>query len=131
MRKIIATLSISLAAVFGATGCLPGPTPPPPVLIPPITRPVCAEEPGDLTPKVLEFEWLYPQQLTPPTVACTPERTGMQLDVWIQHGTASDKVFELLCASIGGILRGPIDPHATWVVCMAVRPSAIGIPSYM
>jgi len=101
----------------------------PPQTIPPVPpTPMCQEEAGDQTPEVFEVAWLYPNEPNIPQPGCVPEKADTQVDVWIQM-VAGQNVVEQLCASLFGLLKGPIDPAATWGVCMDVRRSVLGMPT--
>ncbi len=104
------------------------PEPPKVSPVPPVARPLCVEEKGDLTPKVLEFAWTYPAQLTVPQQRCQPATSGLQIDVWISIGKNTAGVLSLLCNSIGGIPKGPTSLYAVWFICMDVDRADLGIP---
>ena len=124
--KVLATLPSVVILSVALIACGP-PPPSPPGLIPPVTVVACAEEPGDQTPKVMEFMWLYPQQLTPPQPGCKLSDPSLQVDVWISLGEGQI-VVALLCGNLlHGIMKGPIGPGAVWGVCMAVQPQVLGL----
>lgn len=128
-RLIKVTLVILAAVGLISINVACDPVTPPKVSpTPPVARPICREEAGDQTPKVMEFAWTYPAQLTPPKPGCQPATGTLQIDVWISIGRNTAGVLSMLCSSLGGIQQGPTSLHAVWFVCMDVRRSALGIP---
>ncbi len=130
-KRVIKVVTATLAglSLIGINAACEPPVQAPPKASSIPARPICKEEAGDLTPKVLEFAWAYPVPLTVPQVSCQPAATVTQIDVWISLAKGAN-VASLLCISIGGLAYSPggVKPGQVWLTCAGVPRWKLGIP---